>query len=128
MITNSTQKSTRKHEQESIIKGPMNQLKSQMSFKELESEELQGFKDLGFDLDKKELSPNVVRIIPGLQEKVEENRTARPYLSEAWAAHSSAPPVPRWGGKRPTVRSTEDMKAQIKFWARAVASNVRQEC
>lgn len=24
--------------------------------------------------------------------------------------------------------SVEDMKAQIKFWARAVASNVRQEC
>ncbi|KAG6421354.1 hypothetical protein SASPL_117905 [Salvia splendens] len=35
-----------------------------------------------------------------------------------------APPVPRWGGKR----APDEMKAQIKFWARAVASNVRQEC
>ncbi|KAL8510166.1 hypothetical protein ACS0TY_017109 [Phlomoides rotata] len=100
VITNSTL-SRKKHEQESI-KSP---IKTQRSLKELESEELQGFKE-------KELSPNVAR--------VEDNRTARPYLSEAW----SAPPVPRWGVKR----STEDMKAQIKFWARAVASNVRQEC
>lgn len=136
----SRQKSRRKPEVESIkVEGfeeiiirpqrPMNQLKTQKSLKDLESEELQGFKDLGFDFDEKDLSPNVVSIIPGLQEKKriqenEEKRITRPYLSEAWAAQNSAPPVPKWGGKR----STEDMKAQIKFWARAVASNVRQEC
>lgn len=103
-----------------------NQLRTQKSLKDLEIEELQGFKDLGFDFDDKDLSSKVASIVPALQEKkrVDEYEERRPYLSEAWMAHSSAPPVPRWGGKR----STEDMKAQIKFWARAVASNVRQEC
>ncbi|KAI3466085.1 hypothetical protein Pfo_022748 [Paulownia fortunei] len=135
----SRHRSRRKPELESIkLEGleeigpqrPMNQLKTQKSLSDLESQELQGFKDLGFDFDKKELSPNVISIIPGLQEKKriqedEEKNTRRPYLSEAWGAQSSsAPPFPKWGGKR----STEDMKAQIKFWARAVASNVRQEC
>lgn len=110
---------------------PINKLKTQKSLIDLESEELQGFKDLGFDFDKKELSPDVISIIPGLQENKiiredeQKTQTRRPYLSEAWeATPPSAPPVPRWGGKR----STDDMKAQIKFWARAVASNVRQEC
>lgn len=74
----------------------------------LEVEELQGFKDLGFtDLDK---SPG-----PGLQER---RRSVEEYDDRR------APPVPRWGRKR----APEDMKAQLKFWARAVASNVRQEC
>ncbi|KAG8386363.1 hypothetical protein BUALT_Bualt03G0141100 [Buddleja alternifolia] len=108
----------------------LKQLKPQKSLSDLETEELQGLKDLGFDFDRKDLSPNVINIIPGLQEKkrIEEEEddqeTNRPYLSEAWTAQSSSPPVPKWGGKR----STEDVKAQIKFWARAVASNVRQEC
>ncbi|KAL0306541.1 UNVERIFIED_CONTAM: hypothetical protein Sradi_6071400 [Sesamum radiatum] len=102
----------------------MSRLKPQKSLSYLESKELQGFRDLGFDFDKKDLNPSVVSIIPGLQEKKrmeddeEKNRT-RPYLSEAW---NSAPMAPKWGGKR----SKEDnIKAQIKFWARAVASNVR---
>ncbi|KAK6132808.1 hypothetical protein DH2020_033451 [Rehmannia glutinosa] len=101
---------------------PINQLKTQKSLIDLDSDELQGFKDLGFDLDKKNLSPNVINIIP----EDEEKNSRKPYLSEAWGPRSSsAPPVPKWGGKK----STEDvMKAQIKFWARAVASNVRQEC
>ncbi|KAK4398352.1 hypothetical protein Sango_1310700 [Sesamum angolense] len=102
----------------------MSRLKPQKSLSYLESKELQGFRDLGFDFDKKDLNPSVVSIIPGLQERKrmeddeEKNRT-RPYLSEAW---NSAPMAPKWGGKR----SKEDnIKAQIKFWARAVASNVR---
>lgn len=33
-------------------------------------------------------------------------------------------PIPVWVPKD----SRRDMKAQIKFWARTVASNVRQEC
>lgn len=106
----------------------MSQL-TQKSLSDLEYEELQGFKDLGFNFDNKDLNPDVINIIPGLQEKNrieedEEENMRRPYLSEAWQAQSSAPPVPKWGGKR----SKEDVKAQIKFWARAVASNVRQEC
>ncbi|PIN03573.1 hypothetical protein CDL12_23905 [Handroanthus impetiginosus] len=136
----SRQRSSKKHELEGIkmvgseerrLQRPMNQLKTQKSLNHLESEELQGFKDLGFDLDKKDSTPDVISIIPGPQEEKiieEDGKPSRqrppPYLSETWAAQSGAPPVPKWGGKR----STEDMKAQIKFWARAVASNVRQEC
>ncbi|EXB75041.1 hypothetical protein L484_012165 [Morus notabilis] len=99
------------------------------SLSELEIEEVQGFKDLGFKFDNKDLlSPNVVNILPGLQERKEEdmglqNKVRRPYLSEAWMAQS-APPTPNWAASR----SSQEMKAQIKFWARSVASNVRQEC
>ncbi|KAF5478623.1 hypothetical protein F2P56_005166 [Juglans regia] len=102
------------------------QTKLRKSKSDLESEEVQGFKDLGFTFDK-DLSPNVVKILPGLQgnkpeeDLEEEDKGRRPYLSEAWFVQGSAPPVPNWAPKG----STEDMKAQIKFWARAVASNVR---
>ncbi|KAK6134621.1 hypothetical protein DH2020_031631 [Rehmannia glutinosa] len=63
----------------------MSKLKTQKSLNDLQSRELQGFKDLGFYSDKKD----------------------------------SNPPIPN--------KSTDEIKAQIKFWARAVASNVRQE-
>ncbi|VVA16638.1 PREDICTED: unnamed product [Prunus dulcis] len=104
----------------------LNQLTTRKSLSDLEIEELQGFKDLGFTFDKKELSPSVVNILPGLQEKkrtedLNPEKVRRPYLSEAWLMQSCAPPPPNLGASR----STEDMKAQIKFWARAVASNVR---
>lgn len=106
-----------------------NQTKLRKSLSDLELEEVQGFKDLGFTFEK-ELSPNVVKILPGLQgkkqpEDLEQDKVRRPYLSEAWLVQqSSAPPIPNWAHKG----SAEDMKAQIKFWARAVASNMRQEC
>lgn len=107
----------------------------------LESEEVQGFKDLGFNFEKLDLNPSVVNILPGLQDKgpgpgpgrfklghEEEEEERRPYLSEAWQVQSSsAPPtLPNWAVDK--KNSSKDMKAQIKFWARAVASNVRQEC
>ncbi|XP_068337730.1 uncharacterized protein [Pyrus communis] len=104
-----------------------NQLTTRKSLSDLEIEELQGFKDLGFTFDTKELSPNVVNILPGLQEKKRSEdlnliHVRRPYLSEVWLAQScAAPPPPNLGA----TRSTEDIKAQIKFWARSVASNVR---
>ena len=99
------------------------------SLNDLEYEELQGFKDLGFTFEKEDLTPNVVNILPGLQDKdrgdqTEEENVRRPYLSEAWLEQCSSPPIPNCVGKS----SEQDMKAQIKFWARAVASNVRQEC
>ncbi|KAL3631441.1 hypothetical protein CASFOL_024425 [Castilleja foliolosa] len=126
----SRHRSRRKAEWESIKIAGLDE--TQKSLIDLESEELQGFKDLGFDLDEKDLSPNRISMITGLPEKKiieeeddEEKGGKRSYLSEKWGPQSySAPPVPRWVGKR----STEDMKKQIKFWARAVASNVRQEC
>lgn len=101
------------------------QMRKRRSQSELESEELQGFKDLGFTFDKKDINPTVVDIIPGLREKKEEEleseRTRRPYLSEAWMLQTHLlPPIPKWDNRK----SAEDMKQQIKFWARAVASNV----
>ncbi|CAA0808684.1 Unknown protein [Striga hermonthica] len=96
---------------------PINQLKSHKSLIDLESKELQGFKELGFDFDEKR---DITQ-----EDEGKSTGARRSYLSESWGAQSySAPPVPRWGGKR----AAEDVKAQIKFWARAVASNVRQEC
>lgn len=94
----------------------MNQLRKQKSSSIVESKRLQ---DFGFDIKKKDTSnPRKISTIPGLREK-------HPlYLSEARWTHSSAPPVPKWGGNK----STEAMKEQIKFWARAVACNVHQEC
>uniref|UniRef100_A0A2N9GPP3 Uncharacterized protein n=1 Tax=Fagus sylvatica TaxID=28930 RepID=A0A2N9GPP3_FAGSY len=105
----------------------LNQTKLKRSPSDLESEEVQGFKDLGFTFDK-DLCPSVVNILPGLQQKKPEDwdqdEARRPYLSEAWLVQSCDPPIPNWVPKA----SKEDMKAQIKFWARAVASNMRQEC
>ncbi|KAL6196575.1 hypothetical protein ACLB2K_032189 [Fragaria x ananassa] len=101
-------------------------LLSRKSLSDLEIEEVQGFKDLGFTFDKKDIAPSVVSILPGLQEKkrneeLNPDMVRRPYLSEAWLVQSCAPPPPNLGAGR----SAEDMKAQIKFWARSVASNVR---
>ncbi|KAL8512250.1 hypothetical protein ACS0TY_018630 [Phlomoides rotata] len=82
----------------------MSQLKTQKSLGAL-----QGCKDLGliaFDSN------------PELQgrQKSGERKLTR---TQSWA-----PPVPvKWGGKR----SKDDIKTQIKFWARAVASNVNPE-
>ncbi|XVF70124.1 hypothetical protein PTKIN_Ptkin11bG0137200 [Pterospermum kingtungense] len=106
-----------------------NQKVLQKSYSDLAFQELQGFKDLGFTFDKEDLSPGVVNILPGLQENkmedLEQDKVIRrPYLSEAWHVQSLAPPIPNCESKN----SAKDMKAQLKFWARAVATNVRQEC
>ncbi|KAF8025840.1 hypothetical protein BT93_F2620 [Corymbia citriodora subsp. variegata] len=102
---------------------------SRKSLSDLADEEVRGFKELGFSFEEKHLNRNIVSILPGLQEKTQENEDGNgnegPYLSEEWLAQSYAPTVPKWNAKG---RSPEDMKAQIKFWARVVASNVRQEC
>ncbi|XP_028792956.1 uncharacterized protein LOC114748674 [Neltuma alba] len=103
------------------------------SLSDLEFEEVQGFKDLGFSFEKETISPSVASIIPGLQEKdreetEEDKAVRRPYLSEAWLVQSCVlpppPPIPTYTASK----SSKDMKQHIKFWARAVASNVRQEC
>ncbi|CAA3024156.1 Hypothetical predicted protein [Olea europaea subsp. europaea] len=100
---------------------PASQIKSSRSLTDLEFEEVQGFKDLGFNFDKvQDLNPSVVSILPGLKDEkrvksAEEENMRRPFLSEAWMAQNSS--------SSSSKRSTEDMKTQIKFWARAVASN-----
>ncbi|OIV92436.1 hypothetical protein TanjilG_25166 [Lupinus angustifolius] len=108
----------------------LNQKTMRRSLSDLEHEEVQGFKDLGFSFEKETLSPNLANIIPGLQDKnrdeTEEDKAARkPYLSEAWLVQTCALPItPNWAPNK----SKTYMKEQIKFWARAVASNVHQEC
>ncbi|KAI9083510.1 hypothetical protein K1719_034452 [Acacia pycnantha] len=105
------------------------------SLSDLEFEEVQGFKDLGFSFEKETINPSVASIIPGLQEKnreetEEDKAMRRPYLSEAWLLQSCVlpppppPPIPTYTSSK----SSKDMKQHIKFWARTVASNVRQEC
>ncbi|XP_072998705.1 uncharacterized protein [Typha latifolia] len=102
------------------------------SLSDLESMEVQGFKDLGFVFDKEGLNENLANVIPGLRGKRASNddddggndNVIRPYLSEAWFVQRSAPPILKLVDKRSGV----DMKDQLKFWARAVACNVRQEC
>ncbi|XP_073123250.1 uncharacterized protein [Henckelia pumila] len=95
----------------------MNQLRKQKSSSVTESKKMQ---DFGFDVKKNDtLNPHKISTIPGLRGK-------QPlYLSEIRRTHSSAPPVPKWSGNKSTE---EAMKEQIRFWARAVASNVHQEC
>ncbi|KAG8045501.1 hypothetical protein GUJ93_ZPchr0008g13086 [Zizania palustris] len=107
------------------------------SSSDLESIEVQGFRDLGFVFDQEELRESLADVIPGLRGKAKtapisgsanENEVAttdgdvvtvqRPYLSEAW--HHVRRPA--------DARSAAEMKDQIRMWAQAVASNVRQEC
>lgn len=66
-----------------------------LEFKEVKR--FNSFKDMGFKFDKRDSNPS-------------EDK-------------SSGPPIPSWVDSKNS--SAEDMKAQIKFWARAVAANVR---
>ncbi|KAL8144115.1 hypothetical protein V2J09_017147 [Rumex salicifolius] len=114
-------------------------LERSMSLKALSDKEVQGFQDLGFRFHRKDLCPSFVNNLSTLSIKEEPNEEGEaddtdrrlkksPSLSEAWIAtqkRTNSLPIPKWGE---TKSSSEDMKAQIKFWARAVASNVRQEC
>ncbi|KAI3888760.1 hypothetical protein MKX03_013928 [Papaver bracteatum] len=117
-----------------VIRRSLSYKRSSSTKIDLEVEEVQGFKDLGFVFDTEQINKSLANIIPGLQEKKSVNKeedenekktTRRPYLSEAWLVQPSKPTVPAWVDKR----SAGDMKEQLKYWARSVASNVRiQEC
>ncbi|GMH25557.1 hypothetical protein Nepgr_027400 [Nepenthes gracilis] len=92
---------------------------------DLEHEELQGFKDLGFDAEEESLSSSAVDILSELQieDNVKQHRRkaiSSPELFKPW----QAPPIPSWVD----TDSAKDVKEQIKFWARAVASNLREKC
>lgn len=111
------------------------QRKSSKSMTALEFDELQGFKDLGFHFGQDDLTPRIVNMFPALRHKLGEDGEARrsPRASftkpkqgppEAWLVRRSASPLHRWQ----TPATSEDMKEHLKFWARAVASTVRQEC
>lgn len=58
------------------------------------------------------------------KDEEEQRRVPRAAVKSRSAAVVVGQPIPVWVPKE----SRRDMKAQIKFWARTVASNVRQEC
>jgi len=96
------------------------------SSSDLESIEVQGFRDLGFVFDKAELRESLAGVLPRLkQAKSTRSRSSsgRPYLSEAW--QQRPPALVR---VRSEARSAAEMKDQLRMWAQAVACNVRQEC
>uniref|UniRef100_A0A2P2PMI7 Uncharacterized protein n=1 Tax=Rhizophora mucronata TaxID=61149 RepID=A0A2P2PMI7_RHIMU len=127
---------------------------SSRSFGELELEEAKGFMDLGFVFKQEHMSPRMMTVVPGLQrlglcsksklhdpnlidldgeiagdvelgqeEKVRS--VVRPYLSEAWLIRR--PDSPLLNLRLPKVSSAAAMKKHLKFWARAVASVIKQE-
>ncbi|KAL6627060.1 hypothetical protein ACP70R_030786 [Stipagrostis hirtigluma subsp. patula] len=108
------------------------------SSSDLESIEVQGFKDLGFVFDKEELRENLADVLPGLRGKagspsgvssssggIDNGVVRRPYLSEAWHHVQRPAALIRVQSE---ARSAAEMKDQLRMWAQAVACNVRQEC
>uniref|UniRef100_A0A0A9D168 Uncharacterized protein n=1 Tax=Arundo donax TaxID=35708 RepID=A0A0A9D168_ARUDO len=98
------------------------------SSSDLESIEVQGFRDLGFVFDKEELRENLADVLPGLRGSATVDKVRRPYLSEAWhhVQRSAAPALIRVQSS--DARSAAEMKDQLRMWAQAVACNVRQDC
>lgn len=103
--------------------------KNWKSSSDLESIEVQGFKDLGFVFDKEELREDLADVLPGLNKNPSGAHGAavrRPYLSEAWHHDPRPPALIRVQSS--DARSAAEMKDQLRMWAQAVACNVRQEC
>lgn len=112
--------------------------RSSKSMTDLEVDELQGFMDLGFDFSKDELTPHVVNMFPALQRQLRGQvgggsspevtiLETKPFWSDSWWMQRPASPLLNW--RIPAqAEGSEDMKKHLKFWARAVASTVRQEC
>ncbi|XP_066400708.1 uncharacterized protein [Miscanthus floridulus] len=102
------------------------------SSSDLESIEVQGFRDLGFVFEQEELRESLADVLPGLKQQTKTKSRSRststststsprrPYLSEAWQ-QVRRPALAR-------VQSAAEMKDQLRMWAQAVACNVRQEC
>ncbi|GLU18117.1 hypothetical protein SLE2022_344340 [Rubroshorea leprosula] len=88
----------------------LNQRTLEKSQSNIDFHDLEGFKDLG------------------IREVIKKDQARSPDLSKAWIVQSYAGAAHPLNTNRTAKTSTEDMKAQIKFWARAVATNVRQEC
>ncbi|XP_038903412.1 uncharacterized protein LOC120090009 isoform X2 [Benincasa hispida] len=124
----------------------LNKSTSCKSLGELELEEVKGFMDLGFEFKKENLSPRMVKLLPGLQrlrtdqinkQNLEEEDDddddendddkkrdiARPYLSEAWTIKRSNSPLLNL--RMPKVSSTSDMKKHLKSWAKTVAFEIQ---
>lgn len=110
-------------------------LRSYRSLSELENYELKGFLDLGFTFPREKLSPKLLSMVPGLHRLSEEGRPVeekrsgneefikRPYLSEAWLLGSRSSPQLNLQKMCRTPQGA-DMKKNLRFWARKVASLV----
>lgn len=107
-----------------------NQAKNRRS-SDIQTKEVEGFKAFSLEVEKQ----GVANKFPSLQEKgswlkLNEKMTARrpSNLSEAWNVKSSPPSIPKCAAAVADndKKLAQDMKAQIKFWARAVASNVKR--
>lgn len=101
-------------------------MRSCKSFYELEHEELKGFRDLGFIFNKEELNPHIKSMLPGLQ-MLGEKQVTRPYLSEAWLINRPDSPLLNLRIPSRSASSGADMKKQLRYWARTVASVINQE-
>ncbi|MQL80028.1 hypothetical protein Taro_012479 [Colocasia esculenta] len=102
------------------------QVKKWRSFGDLGTEEVQCLRDLGFVLDDGSVTPGMLEVMLGLRGgELEGTKVVRrPYLPEAWLVERSEPPALDWVGGG----SAAYVKEQLRFWAQAVAYNVRQEC
>ncbi|CAA7028409.1 unnamed protein product [Microthlaspi erraticum] len=102
--------------QEMVVKSQRSSSRKTLrkSLSSIETKEIQMLKELVTESEKK-------------QEKAEEEQGRVPpavAVKNRSAAVVVGQPLPVWVPND----SRKDMKAQIKFWARTVASNVRQEC
>ncbi|KAE8734287.1 hypothetical protein F3Y22_tig00000773pilonHSYRG00056 [Hibiscus syriacus] len=110
------------------------------SLSDLEFEELKGFMDLGFVFSEEDnKDPRLVEIIPGLQRlrkkepeeeedthESDDDKVARPYLSEAWkVSERRKPNNPLMNWRVPDLGNEIDMKDSLRWWAHTVASTVR---
>ncbi|RZC55847.1 hypothetical protein C5167_014695 [Papaver somniferum] len=142
---------TREASNKLMLKGKrLNKMKSNKSLSDLEFEELKGFMDLGFVFSEEDRDSSLVLIIPGLQrlgknenlnteaqeeegklgrgENNNNNKSARPYLSEAWAVLDNKKKeeellLINW--QVPKLNSEIEMKFHLRNWAHTVASAVR---
>ncbi|KAL5059966.1 hypothetical protein RYX36_031570 [Vicia faba] len=147
---------TRKRPEKSRKKNNLQKTMSCRTLGELELDEVKGFMDLGFIFKKEYISPRMISVVPGLQRlcsfqnnkknhsgsqimdgatenddiivqvyEDEKRDIMRPYLSEAWLIKK--PDSPLLSMKVPKTCSADNMKKHLRFWAKTVASEVRQE-
>ncbi|XP_024379668.1 uncharacterized protein [Physcomitrium patens] len=122
-------------------------LKGTKSLTDLEYEELRGWKDLGFEVSKDDLTPHVVRMFPGLErqgippynspQSLSKNPAHNVNPNQNALPHNRAPPVQHllWPRRpdspltnTPFLDPSIDMKGQLKSWASEMASIVSTEC
>ncbi|KAJ7546784.1 hypothetical protein O6H91_08G054300 [Diphasiastrum complanatum] len=104
----------------------------------IEYDEMKGFRELGFSFSQDKLTPRVISLFPGMKVDYAEGKNYskvsfvastqyKLYTSPTWWTTKPNSPLYNWQFPDPHQEGV-DMKAHLKFWARAVASTVRQEC